>query len=179
MGSVVNQGVLALASNNLTYPAVGVTAAGRGVIAFTLLGADNFPSAAYVGVDALAGAGPIHIAASGLGPEDGFTAYVAEVGSNSRNRWGDYGAAVADGKNVWIASEYIGQTCTFTQYISVPFGSCSGTRTTLGNWAHGSLRSLRSIGLLNLLEECRARRWPGARLRGPSRLVFFESRDGW
>ena len=134
MGSVVNQGVLALASNNLTYPAVGVTAAGRGVIAFTLLGADNFPSAAYVGVDALAGAGPIHIAASGLGPEDGFTAYVAEVGPNSRNRWGDYGAAVADGKNVWIASEYIGQTCTFTQYISAPFGSCSGTRTTLANW---------------------------------------------
>jgi hypothetical protein len=134
MGSVVNQGVLALANNNLTYPAVGVTAAGRGVIAFTLLGADNFPSAGYVGVDALAGAGPIHTAAAGLGPEDGFTAYVAEVGPNSRNRWGDYGAAVADGKNVWIASEYIGQTCTFNQYVSAPFGSCGGTRTTLGNW---------------------------------------------
>jgi hypothetical protein len=130
---VVRQGVLGLANNNLTYPAIGVTESGSGVIAFTLLGADNFPTAAFVTLNQDGGTGPIQIAAAGLGPDDSFTAYKAEVG-NARNRWGDYGAAVADGGNIWIASEYIGQTCTFTQYISAPFGSCGGTRTTLGNW---------------------------------------------
>ncbi|HVS88382.1 MAG TPA: hypothetical protein VHF01_09190 [Candidatus Acidoferrum sp.] len=130
---VVRQGVLGLANNNLTYPAIGVTESGRGLIAFTLLGADNFPSAAFATLDRDGGTGPIQIAAAGLGPDDSFTSYKAEVG-NTRNRWGDYGAAVADGRDIWIASEYIGQTCTFTQYISAPFGSCGGTRTTLGNW---------------------------------------------
>jgi hypothetical protein len=98
-----------------------------------LLGADYFPTAAFAALDPDDGIGPIQIAAPGLGPDDGFTSYKAEVG-NTRNRWGDYGAAVADGKNIWIASEYIGQTCTFAQYISAPFGSCGGTRTTLANW---------------------------------------------
>lgn len=134
---VLRQGTLGLANNNLTYPAVGVTESGKGVIAFTLLGADNFPSAAFVSLDSEQGTGPIQIAAAGLGPDDGFTAYKAEVG-NTRNRWGDYGAAVADGNNIWIASEYIGQTCTFAQYVTntaaSPLFSCGKTRTTLANW---------------------------------------------
>ena len=139
-GSVVKQGVLALADNNLSYGAAGITSAGRGVIAFTLLGAGgstnsgNFPTAAYASLDAIVGAGSIQTAAAGLGPEDGFTAYKFFVGPSGRNRWGDYGAAVADGNSVWIASEYIGQTCTLAQYEASPFGSCSGTRTSLGNW---------------------------------------------
>ena len=138
-GSVVKQGVLALADNNLTYPAVGVTASGRGVIAFTVIGPGgatnpgNFPSAGFAALDALVGAGPIQMAAAGLGPDDGFTSYKAFVGGG-RNRWGDYGAAVADGNTIWMASEYIGQTCTFSQYIAAPFGSCGGTRASLGNW---------------------------------------------
>src|SRR5260370_166485 len=82
----------------------------------------------------LVGAGPLQIASGGLGPDDGFTSYRAFVGPRGRNRWGDYGAAVADGNTIWIASEYIGQTCTFSQYISAPFGSCGGTRASLGNW---------------------------------------------
>jgi hypothetical protein len=139
-GSIVQQGVLALADNNLTYPAVGVTASGRGVIAFTVIGAGgatnsgNFPSAGFAALDALVGAGPLQIAAAGLGPDDGFTSYKAFVGPRGRNRWGDYGAAVADGSTIWMASEYIGQTCTFSEYISAPFGSCGGTRAALGNW---------------------------------------------
>lgn len=139
-GSVVQQGALGLADNNLTYPAVGVTASGRGVIAFTVIGPGgatnpgNFPSAGFAALDALVGAGPLQIAAAGLGPDDGFTSYKAFVG-NGRNRWGDYGAAVADGNTIWIASEYIAQTCTFSEYIAAPFGSCGRTRASLGNWA--------------------------------------------
>jgi hypothetical protein len=46
---------------------------------------------------------------------------------------------VTDGSDLWFASEYIGQTCSLSQYYSAPpslasFGSCGGTRATLGNW---------------------------------------------
>ncbi len=33
---------------------------------------------------------------------------------------------------IWIASEYIGQTCTFEQYLADT--TCGGTRTLLANW---------------------------------------------
>ena len=83
--------------------------------------------------------GPIHLAARGLGPDDGFTSYKAFVGDPPRTRWGDYGAAVTDGEDIWMASEYIGQTCTLAEYFPSPpsltgFGSCDDTRTSLGNW---------------------------------------------
>jgi hypothetical protein len=119
-------GYLALANNNVTYPAVGVTKSGRGVIAFTLVGADYYPSAAYASLDAKIGAGDIQIAVEGLGPQDGFTEY------GSRPRWGDYGAAAMDGNSIWIASEYIGQTCTLTEW-QADF-TCGGTRGQVANW---------------------------------------------
>ena len=125
-------GILGLANTNLSYPAVAVTPSGRGVIGFTLVGPNDFPSAGYAGIDAIAGAGAVHTAATGVGPQDGFTEY-PDVGG-SRPRWGDYGAAVADGSSIWTANEYINQTCNLTEYKATPFGSCSGTRTSLGNW---------------------------------------------
>jgi hypothetical protein len=62
------------------------------------------------------------------------------VGDPPRPRWGDYGAAAADGSSIWIASEYIGQTCTLAQYLEAPVGSCGGTRTALANWFTRILR---------------------------------------
>jgi len=132
---VARQGYLALANNHLSYPAIGVTASGRGVMAFTLMGADHYPSAAYAPIDALAGVGDIHVIAEGLGPHDGFTAYKAFVGNPPRTRWGDYGAAAIDGDTIWVASEYIAQACTLAQYVDNPFGSCGATRSSGGNWA--------------------------------------------
>jgi hypothetical protein len=128
----VLNGILGLTGTNLTYPAVAVTPSGRGVIGFTLVGTNDFPSAGYAGIDASAGAGAVHTAAAGIGPQDGFTEY-PDVGG-SRPRWGDYGAAVVDGSNIWIANEYINQTCNLAEYKAAPFGSCGGTRTSLGNW---------------------------------------------
>ena len=133
-GKIRAQGYLALAGNNLTMPAVAMLPSGRGVMAFTVLGDDFFPSAGYVTLTE-SGPGPIHIASAGLGPDDGFTSYKAFVGNPPRTRWGDYGAAVVLGSDIWIGSEYIAQTCTFAQYTATPFGSCGGTRTSLGNWA--------------------------------------------
>jgi hypothetical protein len=133
-GVIFANGTLSLDGANLTYPAVAVTKSGRGVIGFSLVGPTDWPSAAYASIDAKLGVGDVHIAAAGVGPWDGFTGYSSIGGS--RARWGDYGAAVADGNSIWLASEYIAQTCTFAQYnTTVGFGQCGGTRGSLGNWS--------------------------------------------
>jgi len=139
-GKVKKQGYLALANNNLTMPAIAMGANGKGAIAFTVLGEDYYPSAGYVTINSNGSVGPIHIAAEGVGPDDGFTSYKAFVGDPPRTRWGDYGAAVTDGNNIWLASEYIAQTCDFNEYFYEDlFGptwlTCGGTRTSLANWA--------------------------------------------
>jgi hypothetical protein len=131
--SLANQGHLGLAGNNLTYPAIGVNSDGKGVMAFTLTGAGFFPSSAYAAFDGRTGAGSIFLAKAGAGPQDGFSGYKA-FNNPPRPRWGDYGATAVEGSNIWIASEYIGQTCTLAQYTAAPFGSCGGTRTALANW---------------------------------------------
>ncbi len=135
-GSVVNNGYLGLANNNVIYPAIGMTEDGKGILAFTLVGQDFYPSAAYSPIDAQQGIGDIHVAALGKGPQDGFSEYESfgNPPGSTRPRWGDYGAAVGVGNSVWIASEYIGQRCTLAQYKAAPFGSCNGTRTALANW---------------------------------------------
>ena len=132
-GTVFQQGFVAVPGNNATYPAIAVDGSGRGVMAFTLVGADHYPSAAYTSIDAKVGAGDVHVAAEGVGPDDGFTGYHPTSAYGTRPRWGDYGAAVSDGTLMWIASEYIGQTCTFAQYLASGF-TCGGTRTSLANW---------------------------------------------
>jgi hypothetical protein len=132
-GSIVNQGYLAVSQNNVTYPAIAVTPSGHGVMAFTLVGRGFYPSAAFASIDA-GGVGAVQLAAVGLGPADGFSGTAAFNAPNpARPRWGDYGAAVVDGSNIWIASEYIGQTCTLSQYLATG-ASCGGTRTVLANW---------------------------------------------
>ena len=130
---IVVQGQAGIANTDLTYPAVGVTQSGRGVIAFTLTGDNDFPSAALAGLDAIAGMGSIQEAAAGVGAWDGFTSYV--IFGSGRPRWGDYGAAAVDGNNIWIASEYIAQTRTYAEYLLSPVGQCGGTRAALGNWS--------------------------------------------
>jgi hypothetical protein len=132
-GKIVIQGQAGFSDTDMTYPAVGVLENGRGVIAFTLTGDNDYPSAAYASLDAKIGMGPVQIAAAGAGPWDGFTSYV--VFGSGRPRWGDYGAAAVDGNNIWIASEYVAQTCTYAQYLVAPQGQCGGTRAPLGNWS--------------------------------------------
>jgi len=131
--ALVANGTLSLPDANLTYGAAAVTQSGRGVIAFTVVGPNDYPSAGYASLDAKIGAGDVHIAAGGAGPWDGFTG-IPYLGGG-RPRWGDYGAAAADGNTIWLASEYIAQTCTLAQYMAPPFGQCGGTRGALSNWA--------------------------------------------
>jgi hypothetical protein len=133
--SLVKQGTLAVSGNNISYPALGVTSSGKAVMALTLTGASYFPSAAYVRLDDAANtpASPVTVVGAGQGPDDDFSGYRGFL--YNRPRWGDYGAASVVGDTVWIASEYIAQTCTLAQYEAAPFGTCNGTRTALANWA--------------------------------------------
>ncbi|HET9726887.1 MAG TPA: hypothetical protein VFP28_08215, partial [Gemmatimonadales bacterium] len=131
-GVIFANGTLSLPGASLTYPAVGVTQSGRGVIAFTVVGPNDYPSAGYAGLDAKIGAGAVHVAAAGADPWDGFTGYST---FSNRPRWGDYGATAVDGNTIWIASEYIAHSCTLAAYLASPLGECGGTRAPLGNWA--------------------------------------------
>ena len=68
VGEVQKHGYLALAGNNLTYPAIAMLPSGQGAIAFTIAGRDHYPSAGYVTISAKGKVGPIHIVAKGAGP---------------------------------------------------------------------------------------------------------------
>jgi hypothetical protein len=110
IASVLNQGYLAIDSphqNSVMFPAIGVNAAGRGAIAFSIVGEDFFPSAAYSLIDAVNGAGPIVISGPGVAPDDGFSGY-APFATRGTARWGDYSAAVSDEfGNIWMGTEMI------------------------------------------------------------------------
>ncbi|MDQ1709911.1 MAG: hypothetical protein QOG49_1296 [Frankiaceae bacterium] len=130
---VLSQGRVATANNNVLDPALGVRPDGSAVIGVTLVGADHYPSAAYVALSATGQTGAIRVLAEGVGPEDGFAAYRI---FGDRPRWGDYGAAAVDASgNLWVANEWIAQSCTFAEYQAAPFGQCGGTRTALANWS--------------------------------------------
>jgi hypothetical protein len=135
-GKIDEQGYLALRNNNLSYPAIAMGTNGRGVIAFTVVGEDYYPSAGYAMISSSGHVGKIHISGMGLGPDDGFTSYTAFVGDPPRTRWGDYGAAVTDGHDLWIASEWIGQTCNIDEFFwdATADLTCGGTRTAFANW---------------------------------------------
>jgi hypothetical protein len=128
---LVLQGQAGEAGTDMTYPTVGVTDSGRGVISFTLTGDNDFPSAGYAPLDALVGMGDVHVAQAGAGSWDGFTSYV--VFGAGRPRWGDYGATAVMNGSIWVASEYVAQTCDYAAYRSDP--TCGGTRAPLGNWS--------------------------------------------
>jgi len=83
---IVLQGQAGIANTDLTYPAVAVTQSGRGVIAFTLTGDNDYPSAALAGLDAKGGMGDVQVGAAGAGPWDGFTSYM--IFGSGRPRWG-------------------------------------------------------------------------------------------
>jgi hypothetical protein len=150
-GKIALTGTNGVEGKNVMYPAIGVTPSGRGVVALTLSGPSDFPSAAYAAIDAQAGMGDVQIAATGAATDDGFTSYKQQLDrATPRTRWGDYGAAAVDGNSIWIASEYIAHACDYTTWGGPFFaggsgdnllGTCSGspdlpgTRAALGNWS--------------------------------------------
>jgi hypothetical protein len=117
---------------DLSYPSIGVTTGGNAVMAFSLMGSSMNPSAGWMPI-AKAGPKQIHTAGAGAGPDDGFTGYPNDnsLGS-SIARWGDYSAAVADGKTIWMAAEYIPSACDDATYSTDKL--CGMTRAPEANW---------------------------------------------
>lgn len=102
-GTVRVQGYVSVDDNYLQRPSIAINHQGQGIIAFSLIGPDHYPSAAYVDFHKQLGAlGPVKIAAAGVDPDIGFSG----VGGG-RQRWGDYSAAVDEAGNIWAAVEYI------------------------------------------------------------------------
>lgn len=119
-GTVVKQGYVSVADDNLLYPSVGVNASGEGAIVMSLAGPTTYPSASFISIDRKGVGNTVRVTKHGAGPDDGFTCYEAFVGSRERGcRWGDYSEAVADENgDIWMATEYIPDT----------------ERTELANW---------------------------------------------
>ena len=102
-GTVRVQGYVSVAGNFLQRPSVAINHQGKGIISFSLIGPDFFPSAAFVGFDKQHGAqGPVLIAGAGVAPDIGFSG-----AGGGRQRWGDYSAAVDEAGKIWTATEYI------------------------------------------------------------------------
>ncbi len=125
-GTVVRQGYVAIPTNNLMYPSIGVNASGEGALVMSAAGRTVFPSPTYVQIDRRGVHGAVRSNAFGTRPDDGFTCYAAFVGSRDRGcRWGDYSAATADARGrVWIATEHIS----------------SGPRIPFANWSTQIIR---------------------------------------
>jgi len=133
-GAVSSQGYIAITNNNLAFPAIAANAAGTKVIvAFSLVGPDFYPSAAYATL--VPAATNVKVVAAGVGPADGFTGYPREdPGDGGVERWGDYSAAATDeAGGLWFATESINQACSLNTFLSTNF-TCGSTRTILANW---------------------------------------------
>jgi hypothetical protein len=92
-GSIHKQGYVSGVGSFLSFPSIGVTDEGLGIIAFTLMGPNYFPSAAQISINPSGTTGSIRIVRDGFRPEDGFSCF-AEFGSGPQCRWGDYSASV-------------------------------------------------------------------------------------
>ena len=131
--SPVSTGYISPLGADAYFPAAAIAPNGKGVIAYGMSGVGYYPSTAYSTVAAGdAVSSTVHIAALGVGPQDGFTEYQGHGTSSFRPRWGDYSAAQVVGNNVAFATEMINQQCTDAQF-KADF-TCGGTRDLFINW---------------------------------------------
>jgi len=139
--SVNGQGYIANWNNDVVFPAIGVPAicnsscGDRGAIVYTLTGNTNFPSVAVSKVSDASPVSSIPVVLPGQDVLDDFAWYFFGT-----PRWGDYSAAVADGHNIFLATEYIQQpSCEDAEFVFD--GTCDGTRSEFSNWGTGLVRT--------------------------------------
>jgi hypothetical protein len=115
--TLVSQGYVTLANNNVLFPSIGVNSSGLAIMTFSYSGPDYYPSMGYSKIDIRRGPGPVVPIAPGTKPEDGFSGY-PQFGGNQVARWGDYSAAVADTSGtIWLAAEYIPGTFGYPPFL--------------------------------------------------------------
>jgi hypothetical protein len=92
--TLAHQGYVAIRGGSVDYGAFAVKADGSALIAMDVAGPTVYGSSGYGLLDVNNGVNAVHIAGTGLAPDDGFTCYAAFVGDRSRGcRWGDYSDA--------------------------------------------------------------------------------------
>jgi hypothetical protein len=92
---------------------------GRGAMAFSLSGANDFPSAAYVRIKDQKLSRVVRTATAGVAPLDDFSGYALFQGQEQTpSRFGDYSAALIDGSTLWMSTEAVTGTArdTFTNW---------------------------------------------------------------
>jgi hypothetical protein len=105
--SLVRQGYARVAGTQLMFPAVAVNPDGTGAVVMSAVGSHRYPSVVYSRFDMRNGmTGPLHVAANGVAPYDGFTCY--KPLSDHECRWGDYSYAFATGTSIAMAGEFVG-----------------------------------------------------------------------
>ncbi len=107
---IKHQGYIATSGLYILYPAIAQSSDGNVEMAFSISSSTINPSAAYAVVPDETrsnNAGAIFVAASGSGPDTGFTC--SDPATAFHCRWGDYSWATLDPgtTNIWMASEYI------------------------------------------------------------------------
>lgn len=128
---VPKSGYIANLGNNVMFPASSTVNSGNGLWAYSLSGANRYPSSAYSPFTNGGKPSQIVISNAGKGPADGFTGYSPY---GPPERWGDYSGAVTDGNKIFWSSEFIDQTCTFAEFF-FDF-TCGGERGFNLNWAN-------------------------------------------
>jgi hypothetical protein len=148
--SLASQGYVSASGEDVVFPSIGVGPQGEGVIAFSLTGANYYPSSAYGWISKWSN-GLIHqkmfVADMGASPYDATTEYQCIAGTctpasglSYTPRFGDYSWAVWSDGRVYFATEYIQhKNCAVSQYKIDP--SCGDTRGPDANWGT-SLNSL-------------------------------------
>lgn len=103
---IIQEGYVSVQNNSCLMPSLGVTASGLGVMTFTVVGPDYYPTVSYTRIDAKHGVGKVQMAASDGVPLDGFSGYTLFGGAGFA-RWGDYTACAVDDATgeVWFAGE--------------------------------------------------------------------------
>lgn len=135
---IARQGYLGTSANNVIYPSIATTVGGRGIMNFSLVGKNHYPSQAYVKWTSNGPGDPIRVSAAGVAPLDDFCEYLTFNcgGTDSapaiRPRFGDYSAAAVYKGQIWFANETVNSRCSFATFVKDP--TCDGTRTFYANW---------------------------------------------
>jgi len=130
-----NYGYIASWNNDVIFPAIGVATTGtNAAIVYTLTGNTHFPSVAVSKVTSTTQVTSIGNVRPGADVLDDFSWY--EIG---QPRYGDYSAAVGDGRTIYLATEYIQYpNCTASDFFFDP--TCGGTRSEDTNWGTGLVK---------------------------------------
>jgi hypothetical protein len=134
-GQVNAQNYVANWNNDVIFPAIGVSSdALNGAMVFTLTGNDHYPSVAVAKVGDHNPITSIPVVLAGQDVLDDFAWYFF-----GDPRWGDYSAAVGDGRTIYLATEYIQHpSCDDATFVFDP--TCGGTRSEFSNWGTGLVK---------------------------------------